>query len=87
MTCFFYDWDNLNGESLPFLQAVRKASANRNVSIVLVSGNIDKNMIHCAIRAGVSDFIIKPFSMALFHQKMTKLIGARRPHTVRETER
>lgn len=60
------------------VKSIREHPAARSAKIVVVSGNSDKEAILGAVQAGVDDYVIIPFSIAVFEDKVRSLF-ARKP--------
>lgn len=68
------DWEvpGLNG--LDFLKEVRKIDPD--VPFLMVTGNSSKALVMNAIKAGVNDFLAKPFTAKGLLEKVMNLTGA-----------
>jgi two-component system, chemotaxis family, chemotaxis protein CheY len=67
------DWEvpGLNG--LEFLKEIRKIDPD--IPFLMVTGHSSKNLVVDAIKAGVNDFLAKPFSAKGLLEKVIKLTG------------
>jgi two-component system chemotaxis response regulator CheY len=64
------DW-NLSGRSgLEVVQEIRKL--NKQVPIIMVTTEAEKSRVLEAIQAGVSDYLIKPFTADTLREKLEK---------------
>ncbi len=69
---------NLPGKTgLEVLQAIR-ASA-RDVPIIMITSEAEKTRVLQAIEAGVSDYLIKPFTADLLREKLAKHVSECQP--------
>ena len=71
----FVDWNmpKMNGYEL--LIAVRKIPEMSDVPFVMVTANSDENAVVDAIRAGVSEYMVKPFDTKALGRTMERLIA------------
>lgn len=65
------DW-NMPGKS--GLEVIREIRAqNQNVPIIMITTEAEKTRVMEAIQAGVSDYLIKPFTADVLREKLEKL--------------
>jgi two-component system chemotaxis response regulator CheY len=64
------DWNMPNMMGLDFLKAVRDDEAHGAVPFLLVTAESQKDNVFEAARAGVSNYIVKPFTADILHKKM-----------------
>ena len=64
------DWNMpvLNG--LELLQACRKEESLKNVGFLMITSEGDQENVIAAVKAGVNDYIVKPFSKQLLSEKL-----------------
>lgn len=77
------DFDVIVSEHMPgqmdgieLLLKVRANDVSSRKSFVLISSNIDQATVIQAIKSGVSEFIVKPFSLKTFGERLTRAIAA-----------
>jgi two-component system chemotaxis response regulator CheY len=64
------DW-NMSGKSgLEVVQEIRKL--NKHVPIIMVTTEAEKSRVLEAIQAGVSDYLVKPFTADTLREKLAK---------------
>jgi len=68
------DWNMPTMTGLELLKRVRADERLKRIPFMLVTAEFRKERIFEAFRAEVSDYIIKPFSPAVFAEKLAKLI-------------
>jgi len=62
---------NLEGKNgLQLLSEIRQR--DRNVPVVMVTGEADRPSVLAAIQAGVSDYLVKPFTADALREKLEK---------------
>ena len=77
------DWSMPPGMSgLELLGRVRKDSRLAQTPFILITGEVQRDMVTQAIGAGVSDFLLKPFKPEEFAYKISSALAGKR-HAVR----
>jgi len=61
----------MNG--LDLLKTVRKEEATKKVPFVMVTAEAQKDNVLQAVQAGVSNYIVKPFTADAVKEKLTKI--------------
>ncbi len=64
------DWNMPNKNGLEVIQEIRKQDAN--VTIIMVTTEAEKTRVLEAIQAGVSDYLVKPFTAETLREKLEK---------------
>ncbi len=64
------DWNMPNKSGLEVIQEIRKI--DQNVKIIMVTTQSEKARVVEAINAGVSDYLVKPFSADMLREKLEK---------------
>jgi len=64
------DWDMPGKNGLELLQEIR--ALDREVRVILVTTEAEKRCVLQAIEAGVSDYLIKPFTADTLREKIAK---------------
>lgn len=67
------DWHMPELTGLELLQEVRKTDNIKTLPFILVTGDNEKSHVEEAIKAGVSSFIVKPFSPSEIEKKIKLL--------------
>ena len=62
-------------ENWNLLKLLREHPENCKTKVIVASGNSDKEAILGAVQAGVDDYIIIPFSAALFEERIRALFA------------
>jgi two-component system, chemotaxis family, chemotaxis protein CheY len=71
------DWHMPNMTGIELLKAVRSEANLKNIPLLLVTGERNKDEVASAIRAGVSGYIVKPLELNLLMKVMKKAHDAR----------
>lgn len=69
------DWNMSPMTGLQLLQAVREDPRTRDVPFVMVTAEAKTENVIAARQAGVNNYIIKPFTLAVLKQKLTAVLG------------
>jgi len=64
------DWSMPSMTGLEFLQFVRATEGLKSIPFVMITAEGQREQILAAIQAGVSSYLIKPFSLAQFQDKL-----------------
>ncbi|MDZ4820431.1 MAG: response regulator [Planctomycetota bacterium] len=64
------DWNMPNKNGLEVIQEIRRMDAN--VKIIMVTTEAEKSRVLEAIQAGVSDYLVKPFTADTLREKLEK---------------
>jgi two-component system, chemotaxis family, chemotaxis protein CheY len=64
------DWNMPNKNGLEVIQEIRKQDPN--VTIIMVTTEAEKTRVLEAIQAGVSDYLVKPFTAETLREKLEK---------------
>lgn len=64
------DWNMPNCTGIDLLRRVRGDSRYKNLPFILVTAEAEKHQIVEAIQAGVSGYVVKPFTPASLSQKL-----------------
>jgi two-component system, chemotaxis family, chemotaxis protein CheY len=64
------DWNMTGKSGLQVIQAIR--AQDKNVPIIMVTTEAEKDRVLQAIEAGVSDYLVKPFTAETLRDKLAK---------------
>jgi two-component system chemotaxis response regulator CheY len=64
------DWNMPGKSGLEVIQAIR--TTNKEVPIIMVTTEAEKSRVLEAIQAGVSDYLVKPFTADTLREKLAK---------------
>jgi two-component system chemotaxis response regulator CheY len=60
-------------DGIELLRTIRSDDALKHLPVLFITGDAEKNSIVAAAQAGVNDYLIKPFSLDMLHQKIQKI--------------
>ncbi|MBR9802258.1 MAG: response regulator [Rubinisphaera brasiliensis] len=69
----FTDWNMPNMDGLELLQAIR--AENREIPVIMITTESERSRVVAAVQAGVSDYLVKPFTPDSLRAKLEKWIG------------
>jgi two-component system chemotaxis response regulator CheY len=69
------DWNMQPMTGFEVLQAVRADERTRSLPFVMVTAEAKTENVVAAKQAGVNNYIIKPFTLAVLKQKLTAVLG------------
>jgi len=69
------DWNMPEMNGIDLLKAVKSDESLKDVPFILVTSEGHKNNVVEAVQAGVSNYIIKPFSAETLQEKIKKVLG------------
>lgn len=67
------DWNMPNMDGLELLKKVRSDSELRNLPVLMVTAEAEKHKVIEAIKAGVNNYIVKPFTAEVMKEKIDKI--------------
>lgn len=70
------DWNMPNMSGIEFVRALRARPDGVSVPVLMVTTRSVKEDIVAAIEAGVSNYIVKPFTPQVLKEKIDQLVGA-----------
>jgi two-component system chemotaxis response regulator CheY len=71
------DWNMPEMSGLDLVREVRKSDAVKNLPVLMVTTVSAKEDIVTALKAGVNNYVVKPFDAETLHSKITQVIGNR----------
>jgi two-component system chemotaxis response regulator CheY len=69
------DWNMPEMDGLTFVKALRSNSLYKDIPIIMVTTEAAKKEILEAIKSGVTDYIVKPFTPETLKDKLQKVLG------------
>jgi len=73
------DWNMPEMSGLEFLRQIRAQERTRDLPVLMVTTNAAKDDIVEALRAGVSNYVVKPFTTDTFKEKIDAVLGKPTP--------
>lgn len=69
------DWNMPKMSGIDFLKAVRSDASLRDVKFIMVTAEAQKENVLEAIKNGVNQYIVKPFTPETLKEKLEKVFG------------
>jgi two-component system chemotaxis response regulator CheY len=69
----FLDWNMPHLSGIDFLRKVRAIEKYQNIPIIMVTSEASKESVVEAVKAGVTAYIAKPFSVQMFVEKLSHI--------------
>ena len=69
------DWDMPNMNGLELLIEIKKHQGLKSIPFLMLTANTDKEKVDVAIKAGVSDYVIKPIQPSILLQKIEECLS------------
>jgi two-component system chemotaxis response regulator CheY len=70
------DWNMPNMTGLELLQAVRADEKLKKLPFLMVTAEAEQDNIMAAVKSGVSNYIVKPFTAQTLQEKLMKIFAA-----------
>lgn len=70
------DWNMPKMTGLDLLKAVRADEKLKGIPFIMVTAEGQKDNVIDAVKAGVSNYIVKPFTPETFSEKLEKVLGS-----------
>ena len=67
------DWNMPNMDGLDMLKAVRQEPAIKDIPVLMVTAEAEKEKVITAIQAGVNNYVVKPFTGEILKEKLDKI--------------
>lgn len=67
------DWNMPNMMGLDLLKAIRSAEETKDLHFLMVTAEAQKSLVIEAARAGVSNYIVKPFTPKMLREKIAAM--------------
>jgi len=72
------DWNMPNMMGLDFLKAVRSNESYKGIPFLMVTAEAKKENVFEAAKAGVSQYIVKPFTVASLEEKIVAIFNRKK---------
>ncbi len=70
------DWNMPNMTGLELVQEIRKDPELKSLPVLMVTAEAKKENVLLAIKAGVNNYIVKPFTAEVLKEKIEKIFSA-----------
>lgn len=67
------DWNMPNMDGLELLKRVRSNPELKDIPVLMVTAEAEKDKVITAIQAGVNNYVVKPFTGKILKEKMDKI--------------
>ena len=67
------DWMMPNSNGIDFLKRVRSEERFKNIPFILLTAEAEASQVKEAFALGVTDYIVKPFSVEVLQEKLKKM--------------
>ncbi len=67
------DWNMPNMDGLDMLKKIRSEPKLKDLPVLMVTAEAEKDKVITAIKAGVNNYIVKPFTAETLKQKMEQI--------------
>jgi two-component system chemotaxis response regulator CheY len=69
------DWNMPNMDGLTLLKSIRANDATKNIPVLMVTAEAQKDNILEAAKAGANGYIVKPFTQQTLDEKIQKILS------------
>jgi two-component system, chemotaxis family, chemotaxis protein CheY len=69
------DWNMPNMTGIELLQAIRADAQLRNLPVLLVTAETEKEKVLEAVQSGVNNYVVKPFTAEVLMEKINKIFN------------
>ena len=69
------DWNMPNMTGLDLLKAIRGDERLKDIKVLIVTAEAEKENVVQAAQAGVNDYVVKPFTADVLQQKIDRIFG------------
>jgi len=69
------DWNMPNMTGLELLRAIRSDAQLKDMPVLLITAEAEKENVVLAAQAGVNDYIVKPFTGEVLQQKINRIFS------------
>ena len=69
------DWNMPKMTGLDLLKAVKKDDSLKKIPFIMVTAEGQRENVIEAVKAGVSNYVVKPFTPEIFGEKLEKVLG------------
>ncbi len=68
------DWNMPNMPGIELLNAIRKDPKLKDLPVLMVTAEAEKEKVITAVKAGVNNYVVKPFTAATLKEKIDAII-------------
>lgn len=71
------DWNMPDLNGLEFLKILKQSDVHKNIPFLMITAEAEQGNVMTAVKAGVDNFIVKPFSAQVLKEKIEKIFQKR----------
>lgn len=71
------DWNMPDINGLEFLKTVKASDVYKSIPFLMITAEAEQGNVMIAVKAGVDNFIVKPFSAQVLKEKIDKIFAKR----------
>ncbi|MBF0298073.1 MAG: response regulator [Oligoflexia bacterium] len=71
------DWNMPDLNGLDFLKILKQSEAHKNIPFLMITAEAEQGNVMIAVKSGVDNFIVKPFSAQVLKEKIEKIFVKR----------
>lgn len=75
--CIITDWNMPNMDGLSLVRFIRIDPAIKDLIVIMVTAQADRERVIEAIKVGITDYIVKPFTESTLREKLERIIEKR----------
>jgi two-component system chemotaxis response regulator CheY len=68
------DWNMPEMNGLEFVQILKKSDQHKKIPFLMITAEAEQGNVMTAIKAGIDNFVVKPFSAAILKDKIEKIM-------------
>lgn len=74
-TLIFMDWKMPELDGLATLKRIRAEESTRQIPVIMVTTESERDQVLTAVKAGANNFVVKPFKPGTLHEKVEAVLG------------
>ena len=71
------DWNMPNMDGITLVRMIREDAALKDLIVIMITAEADKEHVLNAIKVGISDYIVKPFTADVLQHKLETILAKR----------
>jgi len=71
------DWNMPEMNGLDFLKILKQSEAHKNIPFLMITAEAEQGNVITAVKCGVDNYIVKPFSPQILREKVEKILTKR----------
>jgi two-component system sensor histidine kinase/response regulator len=79
------EWQLNDMEGIELLNKIRKHTQTREIPFIITSANVEHKEVVRAIKCGVSEYIVKPYSPKILEERISRALSTPVKHNVNKT--